>query len=111
MARRQRSEQPAVRFRGTSAPVRSCAGCRARRPQAELIRFARGPSGPALDVSGRAGGRGAYTCPDPACVDRALRRGGLSRTLRTPISAGEAATLREEAVEYVKGGHGKTPRS
>ena len=111
MARRQGSEDPAGRSRGTAAPVRSCAGCRARRPQGELIRFARGASGPALDVSGRAGGRGAYTCPDPACIDRALRRGGLARTLRAPISAGEAATLREEAVEYVKGGHGKTTRS
>jgi hypothetical protein len=94
-----------------AVPLRFCAGCRARRPKGELIRFARGPAGPALDASGRAGGRGAYTCRDPDCLDRALRRGSLARTLRVPVSAADAAALRVEAVEYLVGGHGETTRS
>ncbi|HEY8202917.1 MAG TPA: YlxR family protein, partial [Actinomycetota bacterium] len=89
-------------------PVRSCAGCRARRPKGELIRFARGPAGPVLDRSGRVQGRGGYVCPEQACLDRALRRGGLAKALRTPIAPAQAAALRLEAVEYLVGGHGET---
>jgi uncharacterized protein len=112
MSRRQGNESRSERApvpRGV--PVRSCAGCRARRPKDELIRFARGPEGPALDRSGHARGRGGYVCPEQACLDRALRRGGLARALRTPIAAAEAAALRLEAVEYLVGGYGETTSS
>ena len=79
-------------------PTRSCAGCRKRRPQAELIRIVRRPDGRVvLDLTGsailgrgsagrahggRAPGRGAYVCLDEACVERAVRTSGFKRTLR-----------------------------
>jgi predicted RNA-binding protein YlxR (DUF448 family) len=108
MSRRLASERAAPLRAG---PVRSCAGCRARRPKAELIRFAQGPAGPVLDRSGRIQARGGYVCPEQACLDRALRRGGLARALRTTITPEQAAALRLEAVEYLVGGHGETTSS
>jgi predicted RNA-binding protein YlxR (DUF448 family) len=81
---------------------RTCAGCRARRHKPELIRFARTPSGSvAFDPSSALSGRGAYTCPKQECVERALKRGGLGRVLRTTITAEEASRLKREAVEYL----------
>ena len=57
--------------------------------KAELVRFARGSGGMVvLDAAGVVQGRGAYVCaashsrPDSACLDLAVRRGGIWRTLR-----------------------------
>jgi uncharacterized protein len=64
-------------------PVRRCAGCGRRAPQRELIRFA--VDGGEL-VTGRAvGGRGAYTCRDASCFERAVTRRGFARALRGPV--------------------------
>ena len=75
-------------------PIRSCAGCRRRRPQAELIRIVRRPDGTASVDSGtleapargrppaRVPGRGAYVCRDESCADQAARSGALGRALR-----------------------------
>jgi predicted RNA-binding protein YlxR (DUF448 family) len=49
----------------------------------------RAPSGiVAIDPSGRAAGRGAYVCPDPACQHGAITKGALRRALDAPIPAG-----------------------
>jgi predicted RNA-binding protein YlxR (DUF448 family) len=75
----------------TGGPIRSCAACRRRRPQAELVRVASEPGGtvsvdPWEPETGRrrrrSAGRGAYVCPDPACVDRAVATGAIARALR-----------------------------
>jgi predicted RNA-binding protein YlxR (DUF448 family) len=39
----------------------------------------------AIDSSGRAAGRGAYLCLAAECVDNAIKKGALSRALRTPL--------------------------
>ena len=66
-----------------SEPVRRCAGCGRRAPQRELIRFA------ARDgelVAGRTeAGRGAYTCRDAACFERAVASRNFARVLRQPV--------------------------
>jgi predicted RNA-binding protein YlxR (DUF448 family) len=41
-----------------------------------------------LDTTGRAPGRGAYVCVDPACQDLAVAKGTLRRALAVPIPAG-----------------------
>ena len=61
--------------------MRTCTGCRARRPQHELIRVVRGPDGIARLAERGLGGRGAYTCPDEKCISRAFDSGSLRRTL------------------------------
>ncbi|MBI4562260.1 MAG: YlxR family protein, partial [Candidatus Rokubacteria bacterium] len=53
----------------TRAPVRTCIGCRGRRPKSALVRLVREPDGlVGLDRSGTAPGRGAYVCPGRGCV-------------------------------------------
>ncbi|MDQ3953465.1 MAG: YlxR family protein [Actinomycetota bacterium] len=67
-----------------SNPVRTCTGCRARRPKDELIRVVRGPDGVVrlAEPGSGLGGRGAYTCPDERCIRRAFESGRLRRVLR-----------------------------
>ena len=67
-------------------PQRQCMGCRERRAKKELIRVVRGTDGTvSLDFSGKAPGRGAYLCPDPECLKKAIRSKALSRSLETEI--------------------------
>jgi predicted RNA-binding protein YlxR (DUF448 family) len=64
-------------------PIRSCAGCGRKAPQAELIRFAAQEG--ELVADRRAPGRGVYTCRRLACFERALSRRAFARTLRRPV--------------------------
>ena len=82
--------------------MRRCAACRTRRPKSELLRFVRQSHGIELDPEQRRPGRGGYCCPEPACVDKALRRGGLARTLRTALGEAAVARLAAESVEYLR---------
>ncbi|MGH6954236.1 MAG: YlxR family protein [Alphaproteobacteria bacterium] len=67
--------------RGKDGPMRTCLGCRQRRPKGELVRLVRRPDGRvAADRLGP--GRGAYVCADTGCVDRVLRGGRLNAALR-----------------------------
>ncbi len=67
-------------------PQRQCMGCRERRPKQELIRVVRSPEGTVnLDFRGKANGRGAYLCPNPACLKKAIRSKALERSLEIPI--------------------------
>jgi len=55
-----------------------------------LIRIVRvAPDTFELDVAQVKGGRGAYLCPDRACLEKALRRRGLHRSFRQAL-AGQA---------------------
>ncbi|NMP37584.1 MAG: YlxR family protein [Clostridiales bacterium] len=55
-------------------PLRKCTGCGEMKPKRELIRVVKSPEGEiSLDLNGRAAGRGAYVCPDAACL-RAARK-------------------------------------
>lgn len=78
-------------------PRRTCVGCRAVRPQRELIRIARDRVG-TLVVGRTLPGRGAWLCrASPSCLDLALGRGGFARSFRTPISRSEIEALRSSA--------------
>jgi predicted RNA-binding protein YlxR (DUF448 family) len=64
-------------------PIRTCAGCGRKAPQAELLRFVaregtltHAPTGP---------GRGVYTCRRLTCFERALERRAFNRTLRRTV--------------------------
>ena len=47
-----------------------------------------------VDKTGRANGRGAYLCDDPACLQRAIKRKALSRAFRTQVPEDGASQLR-----------------
>ena len=52
----------------------------------QLIRVVRTPEGNVqLDFSGKLNGRGAYVCPDMACLTKARKSRSLERCLETPI--------------------------
>ncbi len=78
-------------------PMRQCMGCRERKPKKELIRVVRSPEGAVgLDFRGKAPGRGAYLCPDPNCLKRAVRSKALERSLETPVPEELLARLAQE---------------
>ncbi|MCC8121224.1 MAG: YlxR family protein [Oscillospiraceae bacterium] len=67
-------------------PVRQCVGCRERKEKRELIRVVKSPEGEiSLDFKGKKPGRGAYLCPDLACLKRARKARALERALETAL--------------------------
>ena len=69
-------------------PMRQCVGCREMRPKKELIRVVKSPEGEiSLDFRGKAPGRGAYLCPDPACLAKAKKKKALERCFEQPVPA------------------------
>ena len=69
-------------------PLRQCLGCREMKPKRELIRAVRSPEGEiSLDFRGKKPGRGAYVCPDPACLAKARKSKALERAFETAIPA------------------------
>ena len=72
----------------TSAPARTCLGCRRVRAKAMLVRLVRSVEGLVVaDRAGAAPGRGAYVCGDEACVARGLQRGRLTHAFRMTSEA------------------------
>jgi predicted RNA-binding protein YlxR (DUF448 family) len=79
---------------GKHVPVRTCAGCGRRAPRGELIRLAARPGGGlAVDLPGRLPGRGAYLCPDRGCLESALKRRRLERSLRVSLTEGQRTEI------------------
>ncbi len=67
-------------------PLRSCVGCFAQRPKKELLRIVRSPEGEiSVDVGGKKSGRGAYICPDPECLKKAIKARRLEKSLECGI--------------------------
>ena len=81
-------------------PQRQCMGCRERKEKRELIRVVRSPEGTvSLDFRGKAPGRGAYICPDPMCLKKAIRSKALERSLEVAIPEEIYARLEQEMEE------------
>ena len=67
-------------------PQRQCVGCREMRDKKALLRVVKSPEGEvSLDFKGKKPGRGAYVCPDPACLKRARKTRALERALSVQI--------------------------
>ncbi len=63
----------------------------------------RAPTGAlAVDLRGKAPGRGAYLCPDEACLERGLRDGALGRALEMAIDGGAQETLRHALADAAR---------
>lgn len=71
--------------------------CRTVRAKRELVRVVRSPEGTlSVDLRGKASGRGAYVCADPACLARGLSGGAIAKALETQIPADSARRLEDE---------------
>jgi predicted RNA-binding protein YlxR (DUF448 family) len=66
--------------------IRTCVACRQEAGKRTLVRVVRDAAGAAaLDVTGRAPGRGAYLHRDPDCVEIARKRKALDRALKAAV--------------------------
>jgi predicted RNA-binding protein YlxR (DUF448 family) len=65
------------------SPERTCAGCGAKAPQRELVRFVAVAG--ALTPGRRLPGRGVYTCRRLVCFERAVDRRAFNRMLRQTV--------------------------
>lgn len=91
--------------KAASTQQRSCSACRVQGARPELLRFVLGPEGELVfDGHGKLPGRGAYTCPDPSCVRRAVERRGFDRSFRRSVRAiGGPQALLARIGEWLQG--------
>lgn len=97
MARRSR---PRVK----KVPQRTCVGCREVKPKRELIRIVRTPDGHVeVDPTGKRSGRGAYVCPNPKCLDLAVKGRRLDSALGAVVSSDVVDGLARQISLYAAG--------
>lgn len=73
-----------------------CLGCSEMKPKKELVRIVRSPEGAvSVDRTGRAPGRGAYVCPNAACLQKAIKSHRLEKTFGATVADEVAVSLRE----------------
>jgi uncharacterized protein len=75
----------------TTKPQRTCAGCREKAERDSLVRLVRGADGVRPDPAAQSPGRGAWVHPRAACIELAVKRGGLQRAFRGAVQATPAA--------------------
>ena len=77
-------------------PVRTCVACRTSGGKRGLLRIVRLPEGAgvAVDPTGKQSGRGAYVCPTSVCIELAIKRKALERSLKITLPEGFVETLR-----------------
>jgi predicted RNA-binding protein YlxR (DUF448 family) len=67
------------------------------KPKRELVRVVRSPEGEvSLDFRGKKPGRGAYVCPNDACLKKAVRTRALDRALDVRIPEEILSQLHEQ---------------
>lgn len=73
-------------IKNLKVPLRTCIGCKCKKPKKELIRIIRTSEGKIeIDKTGKKSGRGAYLCGNVGCLDIAFRKNNLNRSLKQDI--------------------------
>ncbi|MBQ8921121.1 MAG: YlxR family protein [Oscillospiraceae bacterium] len=68
-------------------PMRMCLGCNEMKPKRGLIRVVHQKDGTILlDTTGKQAGRGAYVCPQLACLQKARKARRLEKAFSCKIS-------------------------
>ena len=81
-------------------PQRQCVGCREMKDKKSLLRVVKSPEGTvSLDFGGKKPGRGAYVCPDEACLAKARKSRALERAFETQIPPEVYGLLEQQMVE------------
>lgn len=75
---------------------RLCIACRQYAPREMLIRFTNTPEGVKVNGGPNVFGRSAYLCRNTACVDRAIEKHLLSKSLKSPVDDAILYAIREE---------------
>lgn len=67
-------------------PLRQCVGCGEMKNKKEMIRVIKTAENEiVMDKTGKKNGRGAYLCNSKDCLETALKKKGLERSLKTSI--------------------------
>lgn len=69
-------------------PLRTCVGCRETKPKKDMIRVVKSPESAKIDPTSRASGRGAYICEKESCLQIAVKRRSLERSIGAKIDDG-----------------------
>lgn len=79
---------------------RRCIGCQEAKDKRDLIRVVRTPEGTVeIDRTGRKSGRGAYLCPNPECLAKAMKTKALERSLMTEVRPEVYEALKKELTD------------
>jgi uncharacterized protein len=76
-----------------SRPIRTCVGCRVRGNKADLIRVVARDGVGVVDPAQTEPGRGVYLHPSRDCLDRAMKRRSIGRSLRAEIDGPQTAQV------------------
>lgn len=78
-------------------PMRMCVGCREMREKRQLVRVVRTEEGSAaVDLTGKANGRGAYVCASAECLKKAVKSRAIDRALDIKVDPGIIDRLADE---------------
>ena len=78
-------------------PQRQCVGCHEMKNKKDLIRILKTEAeGIIIDTTGKKNGRGAYICPNPECLEKAIKTKGLERSLKTAATQEVYENLKKE---------------
>ncbi|MDP1808578.1 MAG: YlxR family protein [Actinomycetota bacterium] len=69
-------------------------GCNSEVAKDELVRLVRGGGRVCVDQTGKRAGRGAYLCARQSCLETALKRNRLARSLATKISEDDLTEIK-----------------
>lgn len=80
-------------------PMRMCVGCQEMKPKKELLRVVRTPEGGIeIDLTGKLSGRGAYLCPQAACLEKAVKGKRLEKAFQQSVSPEIISVLKDRLV-------------
>ncbi len=78
-------------------PMRMCLCCREMKPKKDLVRVVANKEGTiALDLTGKAPGRGAYLCRERECVKKLAKSKALDRAFARAVPAEVYEALEKE---------------
>ena len=81
-------------------PQRMCVVCREMKDRNELLRVAKIKDDFLIDLTNRAGGRGAYICKNRECLDLARKKNVFERSFLDKIPT----EVYDKLEELIKGG-------
>ena len=81
--------------------LRRCTGCGLMKDRQEMIRVIRDSDGEIhIDDTNRMNGRGAYLCRSLTCLETAVKRRGLERTLKHAVDPAIYELLKEKIEKH-----------
>ncbi len=78
------------------SPLRMCVGCREMKPKREMLRIVKNGDDIALDLRGKAPGRGAYICDNPNCIKKCAKSKLLNKTFKCAVDDGVYESIRTD---------------